>query len=338
MQAARRAAERAPDFGFAHARVAELEFAFEHRAAALAALDRALSLSPRHAQAHAIRGFVWLEENDARRALASFDHALSIDSALGSAWLGRGLVLMRLNKHQEALRSLQAAAALEPERSLFRSYLGKAFSEYRDVKLADKEFRLARELDAGDPTAWLYSALHAWQENHLNEAVRDLERSSDLNDNRSLYRSQLLLDRDRAVRSANLAAIYADAGLADVSRHLAARSVGENYANFSGHLFLANSFQNLGDRNQFDLRFETVRQSELLLANLLAPSGAGNLSQLLSQQEHLRFFEPRALGMSSFTEYRSGGDWLQAGSVFGTVAGMSYAVDTLYETQSGDRP
>ncbi len=176
---------------------------------------------------------------------------------------------------------------------------------------------------------------HAWQGNRINEPVRDLETSSDLNDNRSVYRSQLLLDRDRAVRSANLAAIYSDAGLSEVSRHLAARSVDESYANFSGHLFLANSFQNLGDRNQFDLRFETVRQRELLIANLFAPAGAGNLSQLLSQQEHLRFFEPREIGMSSFTEYRSSGDWLQAGSVFGTVGKVSYAVDTLYESQNG---
>jgi hypothetical protein len=42
--------------------------------------------------------------------------------------------------------------------------------------------------------------------------------------------------------------------------------------------------------------------------------------------------------MSSFTEYRSSGDWLQAGSVFGTVGKMSYAVDTLYESQNGQDP
>ena len=334
---ARQAAAVAPDFGIAHARVAELEFAFEHRRAALLSLKRALALSPRHSQAHALRGFVLLEQNDAREALESFEHALQLDAGLGNAWLGRGLALMHLRRTGEGLNSLQAAAALEPLRSLFRSYLGKAFSQQHETALADKDLRLARQLDPNDPTAWLYSALHAWQENRINEAVRDLERSSDLNDSRSIYRSQLLLDRDRAVRSANLAAIYNDAGLSDVSVHLAARSVAEDYANFSGHLFLANSYQAREDVNRFDLRLETARQSELLIANLLAPAGAGNLSLLLNQQEHLRFFEPRPIGMSSLTEYRSSGDWSQAGSVFGTVGALSYAVDTLYEAQTGQR-
>lgn len=335
--AARRATELAPDFGFAHARLAEMEFAFGERRAALAALEQALKLSPRHAQAHAIRGFVFLEQEDARAALDNFDRALAIDAALGQAWLGRGLALMRLRQRDEALNSLQRAAALEPQRGLFRSYLAKGYGEQREDKLAEKDFRLARELDANDPTAWLYSALHAWQLNRLNEAVRDLEQSSDLNDNRSVFRSQLLLDRDRAVRSANLAAIYNDAGLPEVSRHVAARSVNEDYANFSGHLFLANSYQSLEDPNRFDLRFEAARHSELLLANLLAPPGAGNLSQLLPQQEHLRYFEPRPVAVSSFTEYRDNGDWLEAGSVFGTLGGLSYAVDALYESRNGQR-
>ena len=42
-----------------------------------------------------------------------------------------------------------------------------------------------------------------------------MEKSQELNDNRSVYRSQLLLDQDRAVRSANLANIYRDAGMFD---------------------------------------------------------------------------------------------------------------------------
>ncbi|MBI3881305.1 MAG: FecR domain-containing protein [Verrucomicrobia bacterium] len=334
---AKRAAALAPNFGFAHARVAELEFAFEHHTAALAALERALQFSPRHAQAQAVRGFVRLESGDTRSALEAFDRARELDAALGSAWLGRGLCLLRERRFAAARAAFQAAAALEPQRAIFRSYLGKAASELRDAPAAQKEFRLAKQLDAGDPTGWLYSALHLWQENRLNEAVRDLERSADLNDNRSVFRSQLLLDRDRSVRSANLAAVYEDAGLGDVSRHAAARAVGEDYANFSGHLFLANSYAALEDPNGFNLRYETARQSELLVANLLAPPGAGNLSQVLSQQEHLQFFEPRPFGFSSLTEYRSGGDWREAASAFGTLGGLSYAFDTVYESQRGQR-
>ncbi len=336
LAAAQRAAQLAPS-GFAHARVAELEFSFERRAAAFAALDRALAVSPRLAPAHALRGFVQLEQGDTAGALASFDRARELDAALGSAWLGRGLVLMRRREFVEARAAFQAAAALEPRRALFRSYLAKAAGELRDSRGAAKDFALARQLDANDPTAWLYSALHLWQENRLNEAIRDLERSLDLNDRRAVFRSRLLLDRDRAVRSANLAALYEDAGLADASRHTAARAVGESYADFSGHLFLANSYQALESANRFDLRMETARQSELLLANLLAPPGAGNLSQLLPQQEHLRYFDPRRLGVSLLVEYSSAGEWRRAGSVFGTVGGLSYALERLDEELEGQR-
>jgi hypothetical protein len=47
-----------------------------------------------------------------------------------------------------------------------------------------------------------------------------------------------LLDQDRAVRSANLAAIYQDAGMSDISVREAARAVNADYANYSSHLFL----------------------------------------------------------------------------------------------------
>src|SRR5439155_1119417 len=77
--------------------------------------------------------------------------------------------------------------------------------------LALKEFDLARSLDSHDPTPWLYSALLLQQENRINEAIDHLEKSIERNDNRSLFRSRLLLDQYRAVRRANLARIYAAA-------------------------------------------------------------------------------------------------------------------------------
>lgn len=333
-----RAVELAPGSGFNHARLAELAFAFGDRRPALLALDKAIAVSPRLAPAWALRGFVLLEQGGEAEALASFDHARELDAAFAQAWLGRGLVLMRQRQFEAARESFQAAAALEPQRSVFRTYLGKAASELGDAKAAEKEFRLARTLDPNDPTGWSYSALHLRQENRLNESIRQMEEAAARNDSRAPFRSQLLLDADRSVRSANLAALYRDAGLVDVSHHAAASAVAESYANFSGHLFLANSHQSRDDVNRFDLRLETARQSEQLVANLLAPAGAGNLSQNLSQQEHLRFFDPRPLGVSSLTEYASGGDWRQSASFFGTVGGLSYAADADYTRNNGQQP
>jgi len=335
---AKAACSQAPHFGAARERLAELEFSFGYHRETLQQLQLALKESPRLAPAHALQGFVYLEQGDTAAAKTAFDRSKSLDAAFGQAWLGSGLCLMKERRFVEARAAFQAAAALEPQRALFRAYLGKAASELSEKAAATKEFNLAKRLDPNDPTGWLYSALHLWQYNRINEAIRDLEQAEAVNDSRAPFRSRLLLDRDRSVASADLAAIYGDAGLNEISRHTAQRAVIESYENFSGHLFLANSLQSLEDVNRFDLRLESARQSELLVANLLAPPGAGNLSQQLSQQEHLRFFEPRPFGLSSLTEYDSRGNWIQEGTLFGTVGGFSYAFDSQYESLNGDYP
>jgi hypothetical protein len=135
-----------------------------------------------------------------------------------------------------------------------------------------------------------------------------------------------------------LAAMYDEAGLGEAGRLEASRAVSGDYANFSGHLFLARSLQEREDPNRYDLRYETPRQSELLLANLLAPAGGANLSQLLSEQDHLRYFDGRRFGGSSLTEYGSRGDWEQSGTLFGTSGGLSYAFDAQYLKRNGQSP
>jgi Flp pilus assembly protein TadD len=335
LKAAQRAANLSPDSGFAWERVAELEFDFQHLQAALEALGRAKKLAPRLASAMALEGYISLAANSPSQALRSFNQALTLDDSLPLAWLGRGLTEAALGNDQEARRNLQIAAVLEPTRGLFRSYLGKAWSQTGDDKLAERDFDLAKQLDPADPTAWLYSALHRFQTHQVNDAVRDLERSVELNDNRSVFRSQLLLDRDRATRSADLSSVYNAAGLDEVSRAAASRAVEESYSDFSGHLFLANSFAAQEDPEHYDLRFETVRESEQLVANLLAPPGGGNLSQLLPQQDHLENFAARPFGASTLSDYDSRGDWSESATAFGSIQNFSYALDTQYVAHNG---
>src|SRR6185436_7067674 len=101
------------------------------------------------------------------------------------------------------------------------------------------------------------------------------------------------------------------AGMTDVSVREAVRAVNYDYANYSAHLFLANSYDQLRDPKQINLRYETPWLNEYLLANLLAPVGAGTLSQTVSQQEYSKLFERDRLGVVSSTEYFSHGEWLQ---------------------------
>ncbi len=337
LAAARAATVKSPGFGFAWVRVAELEFSFGRTHAAQAALDKGLELSPRHAQGLALRGFLAAAQNHFAEAITWFDRAIAADGALGNAWLGRGLCRIRTGHAEEGRGDLQVAATVEPTRSVLRSYLARAFHYTGQDKLAAKDLRLAQQLDPNDPTSWLYSALIHQQNNQANAAVRDLEQSKALNDHRSVYRSGLQLDQDRAMRSANLATTYRDAGLFDLSIREAARAVTYDYANYSAHLFLANSYAALSDPKLVNLRYEAAQISELLMANLLAPVGAGNLSQNISQQEYSRLFDGDHLGLSSGTEYRSSGEWTQYGSQYGTLGNSSYSVDAFYHTDPGQR-
>ena len=338
LESARQAAKLSPDFAFGWARVAELEFSHGNTRRAHEALNRSLTLAPRNAQAHALKGFLLAAENRTDQALRAFEEAMAIDGGLGNAWLGRGLCRIRRGRGEEGRLDLQVAAALEPQRAALRSYLGKAFGNAGDSRRAETELLLAEELDARDPTASLYLALLRQQQNRANEAVRDLERSQDMNDNRRVYRSSLLLDQDRAVRGANLAAVYRDAGMVDLSAREAGRAVNADYANYSAHLFLANSFNEVRDPKHINFRYETAWFSEYLIANLLAPVGAGTLSQAVSQQEYSKLFERDRLGFTSSTEYFSHGEWVQSVAQYGLWGNTSYAAEGYYHTDNGHRP
>ncbi|MEK0447811.1 MAG: hypothetical protein RL088_79 [Verrucomicrobiota bacterium] len=335
--------------GFAYARLAELQFSFGRIAEAKHSVERALHDTPRNAQAHALRGFLLSAENKISEARASFEQAIAIDPALGNAWLGRGLTSLRKGDREAGRRDLHTAAVLEPTRSLFHSYLGKAFSNeaanWRNLfsgtgeleSLANKDLNRAVELDPDDPTPPLYRAIERKQENRYNESVADLEHSLALNDNRRIYRSKFLLDQDKGVRSSNLASIYQNNGMTEVAVREAVRAVNADYGSAAAHLFLANSYDNLRDPRRVLLRYEAPWFNEQLLANLLSPVGGGPLSQFVSAQEYSKMFEADGPGLNFVSEYRSNGELRMTGSQYGTFGNLSYALDADYQYDDGDR-
>lgn len=336
--AARRATELAPASGFAWARLAELEFSFGDTRAAGAALEKGIAATPRNAQAHALRGYLLSAENQLAEARAAFEKALGVDGGLGNAWLGLGLIRIKQGDQAGGLADLQTAAAVEPTRSAFYSYHGKALSSEGLDALAAKDLALARQIDPSDPTPWLYSSILSQQGNRYNDAIGEMAESLRLNDNRQVYRSRFLLDQDRAVRNTNLALIYQHNGMTDLSLREATRAVDSDYANASAHLFLANSFDALRDPTRQLLRYETAWFNELLLANLLSPVGGGPLSQYVSQQEYSRLLESDGLGGNVTAEARDGGYLDVQASLFGTQGRFSAGIDYLYHYDPGTRP
>lgn len=338
LDAARRATRITPGVGAVWIRIAEIEMSFGHLDAALANLDRGLAISPRHAQGLALRGFALAQQGRTREAEQFFNDAIAIDPALGNAWLGRGLCRFRHGQRAAGREDLQVAATLEPNRSALRSYLAKGFMAEGDFRHAEKELHLAQQFDANDPTSWLYLALLQQQENRINEAVANLERSKSLNDNRSIFQSRFRLEQDLATRSANLAGIYRDAGMTEWGTREASRAVNADYGNFSAHLFLANSYDALRDPKLINLRYETPWLSEQLVANLLAPAAAGAFPQNIAEDPHSRLFQGNHLGVVSATEYFSSGEWIQRGSLYGIQGNSSWSLDTYYHTDPGQRP
>lgn len=338
LAAARKAVELRPEFGYAWVRIAELEFSFGRTPRALEALEKGLALTPRNAQGHALRGFLLSAQNRITQARESFAIAIQLDGALGNAWLGRGLTYIRQGKDERGRLDLQTAATVEPTRSILHSYLGKAFSQIGDNSTARKDLKRAIELDPNDPTPFLYSAIQNKQENRYNEAIDDLEKSIQLNDNRRVYRSSLLLDQDRAVRGTNLAAIYLNDGMREQSVREAVRAVGSDYSSAAAHLFLANSYNALRDPTRVLLRYETGWFNELLVSNLLSPVGGGPLSQFVSEQEYSKLFQHDGFGIASTTDYFSTGELRETASQYGQFGNFSYALDAEYQYFDGLRP
>ena len=336
--AAKKAAELSPEFGFAWVRAAEMEFSFGRTAKAMKLLERGIELAPRNAQALALQGFLLSAQNRTGAARRSFDEAIALDGALGNAWLGRGLTSIRQGHDEAGRLDLQTAAVLEPDRSLLRSYLGKAFSQIGNNEKANVEFARAKELDPNDPTPWLYSAIQRKQENRYNEAVGDLEKSIALNENRGLFRSQFLLDQDRSIRGTNLASIYENSGMTEQSVREAVRAVDADYSSAPAHLFLANSYDALRDPSGVLLRYEAGTFSELLVSNLLSPVGGGPLSQFVSQQEYSKLFEKNGVGFATDSQCFSDGRLRLTASQYGTVGNLSYALDGYYSYDRGRRP
>ncbi len=189
-----------PTNALAWARLAELWLELGYANRASEAIEMATKLAPHLERVQTIRGFVALTGFRYRAAESAFREAVSLDSASPLARFGLGLATIRAGDLGRGRNDIEVAAGLDPNRSLLRSYLGKAYFAERRETLAGEQYAIAKDLDPRDPTPWLYDAILKQSENRPVEALDDLERSIKLNDNRAVYRSRLLLDQDLASR------------------------------------------------------------------------------------------------------------------------------------------
>jgi Tfp pilus assembly protein PilF len=263
-EAAEQATMVAPQNPLAWARLAYLELMFRNLDASTEAASRAVAIAPEHAQIQTTRGFVRLIQFDLEGAQQAFELAASLDQAAPLPRLGLGLVRIRKGDIEAGRRQLEIAVNLDPGNALIRSYLGKAYYEEKHDTSAATQFTLAKQFDELDPTPWFYDAIRKQADNRPIEALQDIQTSIDLNDNRAVYRSRLLLDQDEAARGASQGRIYQDLGFDQLAQTEAYKSLQSSAHNHSAHRLLADSY--IGRP-----RYERALLSELLQSQLLQP-------------------------------------------------------------------
>ncbi|UCH80686.1 MAG: TonB-dependent receptor [Nitrospiraceae bacterium] len=259
-----KAVELDPENSIAWARLSELWLSFGNLDKAFEAAKEAVKLSPGLAHTQSDLGFAYLTQVKTKKSMEAFNKAVELDQAAPLPRLGLGLAKIRQGMLKEGRQEIEIAASLDPNNSLIRSYLGKAYHEERRDKKASGQFTIAKELDPLDPTSFFYSAIRKQSINRPVEAMYDQQKSIALNNNRSVYRSKMLLDDDLAARSASLARIYNDLGFQQLALVEGWKSVNTDPGNYSAHRFLADSYSALP-------RHEIARVSELFQSQLLQP-------------------------------------------------------------------
>ena len=210
----------------------------------------------------------------------------------------------------------------------------------------EREYAVAKGLDPQDPTPWFYDAIAKQTTNRPVEALQDMQKAIELNDNRAVYRSRLLLDSDLAARSAALARIYSDLGFQKLALVEGWKSVNTDPTNFSAHRLLADSYSMLP-------RHEIARVSELLQSQLLQPINITPIQPHLAESDlflistqgpaNLSFNEFNPLfnrnGVSLLTSGLSGENDTYSGE--GVISGVynktSFSVGGFHFTTDGFR-
>lgn len=294
LSAADAAARAAPTSGLARARLAELRLMRGETRAARAAAAEAAQLGSDPLVA-IVQGYTSLAAYDTRTAESAFRAALRAESQNPLALLGLGLARIRRGDLDTGRGFLEAATVHDPTSALLRSYLGRAYFEERRDDVAGLQYDIAKQLDPADPTPWYFDAIRKQLANRPVEALRDVERSIALNDNRAPFRSRLLLEQDQAARGVSLARIYEDLGFTQLGVNEASRALAADPANAAAHRFLS-------DLNQGEPRLEAARLSEQLQAQLLQPVGRNPVQPSLTFSD-LGILRSSGPSRVSFNEY-----------------------------------
>ncbi len=227
----------------------------------------ALEKAPAEARVLSTAGFIRLGFRDYDQARKYFEKATGLDPGHADSRMGLSQYYFARGHDFQGLMHALAATLLDPRVSLYQSFLGKALYQTRSHDKALEMYDYAKTLDPSDPTPYLYKGIALTDLNRPGEAVQEFNSSIALNDNRAIFRTRLMLDRDLAVRNYDLARAYSQLGLEEWAVSKALTAVSYDQSNPSAHhfLYLAESSKPVRERHG-------VLASDYLLFKLLSPA------------------------------------------------------------------
>lgn len=265
-----------PRDALAWSRLAELELMLGNNGQALLNAHKAAAINPHLARTETTLGFAALADFHIHEARGAFRKAIVLESSDPLPHFGLGLSEIKLGHVKQGTSDIEVAVGLDGRSALLRAYLGKAYFAEKREPLDAQQFHFAEQLDPLDPTAYLYDGILKQTQNDPVGAMHDVQRSIELNGNRAVYRSRLLLDKDRAARGTSLSRVYRDLGFTQLGVNEAAQSLALDPANASAHRFLSDTYEGVRRRG-------IARLSDLLQAQMLQSVNIDPLQPSISQ-------------------------------------------------------
>jgi tetratricopeptide (TPR) repeat protein len=260
-----------PHFIEAYVYLARLWLGAEYLDRAWAVIGKALEISRADSEVLSLAGFIRLGYRDFDGALKFFNDAVKHNPGFGEPHIGLANIAFRNRNFSLGLTEMLTATLLEPRVSLYQSSLGKALYQTRSFNKALEVYDYAKTLDPNDPTPYLYKGIALSDLYRPGEAIQEINKSIELNDNMAVFRSRLALDRDLAVRNADLSRAYTQLGLSDWASSKALTAVKKDPMNASARLFLADAYLSTTQGT-------APGSSELLKYFLLSPANENTFS------------------------------------------------------------
>jgi len=137
--------------------------------------DKAIKLYPEFADAYALNGLVYLQEQKLEQAEAAFEKALSIEPQLPEGLLGLGRLRNYQSRFADAEDYLLQAAKGSPGAWQINSELGRTYFGLRKNAEAERYLRHARAVNPPSPSVYLMLAQVLLLLDRPLEAVPEME-------------------------------------------------------------------------------------------------------------------------------------------------------------------